>query len=78
MHDNQVAVLLEDIQGKLQSLTESVSILARDMTEVKATIHVIPEMIDDMRAIKLVIRDYEGQLQDHKQRINKLEMPARA
>lgn len=42
------------------------------------SIDLIPEMADDIKAIKAVMREHEGQLDNHEQRIAKLEMPARA
>lgn len=78
MSDDRVAVLLEDIQGKLTSLADSVSVLAQDMHDVKQTIAPIPQMAGDIAVMNKVLTNHSRQLNDHETRLQALEMPGRA
>jgi len=78
MQSGQLGVILEDMQDKLQSLVESMSNMNQRLITMNRSIDLIPEMADDIKAIKAVMREHEGQLDNHEQRIAKLEMPARA
>lgn len=76
MRDDHVAVLLETIQGQMQSLADGISGLQEEMRYVKVRVDEIPEMKDGIRAIKAAITDQGRELNDHETRITALEAAA--
>lgn len=73
MKDSYVAVILEEVRdqykvlreeyGSLKGLPAKVDKLIEDMAEVKV----------DIKIIKAVLKDTNEQVQDHEQRITRLE-----
>jgi len=78
MSDNQLGVLLEDIQDKLQRLAETVSVMRQDISEMKPQLAKIDQNTSDLGAMKAAVRDHAHLLQNHEQRLQVLEMPKRA
>ncbi|MGH7866364.1 MAG: hypothetical protein ACREP9_01760 [Candidatus Dormibacteraceae bacterium] len=76
MKKDHLEVLLEDIDDKMQRLAEGVSLIQDDMRVVKKDVSEIPEMKDDIKAIKAAVTDHSGELRDHKVRITALEQAA--
>jgi len=78
MSDNQLGVLLEDIQSKLQALAEAISVIQQDISEIKIQIAPIPKMAADIEAIKAVQVDQGQHLRYHETYLVSQGMPARA
>lgn len=78
MKDSQVAVLLEKVDGKLQSLAESVSVLAQDIAEIKPQVARISDMAVDIKVIKIVQAEQSRDIRHMEQYLSTQVMPARA
>lgn len=72
----QNGVIIEDIQSNVQRLAESMGSLKDEVHGMKANVDKIPEMADDIKAIKAVLTDHSAELKDHKTRIKALEPAA--
>lgn len=70
MKNNHVAILLEDIEGKLSRFAEA-------MADVPGTVEKIDERLkkveSDLQVIKAVVTDHNQELRDHASRISTLE-----
>ena len=78
MNDNHVAILLEDIQGKLVGLAEAASITHNRLDKLEANSDKILEIVEDLYPVKVEVTDQSDELADHEMRLQKLEMPQRA
>ena len=78
MQDNHVGVLLEDIQGKLQGLAESMSVMQQDIATMKPQVALIPQIAADVQTLKAVQTDQGQELRDHEDYLKSQGMPSRA
>ena len=65
--------VLEDINEKLQRLAEGVFALVEDNREIKKVIADLPEMKDDIKAIKAAVTDQTRDLQRLDQQVDNHE-----
>lgn len=75
--------LLEDINDKLDHLAEGMSVLSDGIQEVRRVVADVPEIKDDIKAIKAAVTDQsrqlskvEHQVADHDNRIRTVESAA--
>lgn len=72
MKENEFGVILEDINGKMDRMAEVISTLATK-EQVQRISDRLDDTIDQLKVIKLVVKNHSGQLEGHEQRINVLE-----
>ena len=76
-HDeNYRDVLLEDMNGKIDTILEIVVPMRQELTAVKRIVEDIPEIKADIQTIKHVLKITNDQVRDHETRITKLETRA--
>lgn len=63
----------EDMNSKFDFLVEAISILQKDVNEMKPMVACIPSMLEDIRSIKIIVRDHSLQLNNHEERLGHLE-----
>lgn len=68
-----IGAILEDIQSKQDFLAEVVTGLATKLNDVDIRLRRVEKTVDDIQAIKLVVKDHSTQLYDHENRIKLLE-----
>jgi|GEM_PF-5200445 len=73
MRDDHVAVLLEDIQGTVQKLAESVSALHEDNLKIHEQLDTITDIVTEVPVTKAVVIDNSDRIDGHERRITKLE-----
>jgi hypothetical protein len=69
----RVEFMFEDMNGKFDFIVEAISILQKDVSEMKPKVAGIPAMLEDIRNIKLISREHSLQLNSHGGRITSLE-----
>jgi archaellum component FlaC len=77
MSDN-TGVLIEDMRDNMAVMVEAISVLAQDMAVVKSQVALIPEMSDDIKAIKAVQREQGKDLRHITDYLIGQGMPTRA
>ena len=83
MKQDHLEVLLEDNNEKLQRLVEGMSVLQKDVRQVKSDLNKLEGVPADIKVIKAAIKDQTGdyrkqekQLKNHELRITGLEQAA--
>jgi hypothetical protein len=69
----RIEFLFEDMNGKFDFLVEAISILQKDVAEMRPKVDCIPSMLEDIRGIKLISREHSMRLNNQEGRIIKLE-----
>lgn len=69
-NDHYFGALLEDIQVQIMRLVEAMAGVPEDVRQLKAD---MTEVKQDIRVIKLVLKDHNDILYNHEDRIGKLE-----
>jgi predicted nucleic acid-binding Zn-ribbon protein len=70
---NYTNVLLEEVRGDIKAILEVVVPMRQELAEVKKAVADIPEIKADIKTIKAALTDTNQQVQNHEQRITKLE-----
>jgi hypothetical protein len=78
MQDSQVAVLLEDINDKLEGLADSMTVMNERLTRVEQNVSRIETITNSIKPMQQVIAEHNTQLDTQDERLNALEMPQRA
>ncbi len=73
MKDDHVAVLLEDINGKIDRMAEGVGSLKETAMETNRRLKKVEQDTELIPAIKAAVTDQSAQLKDHEIRVTKLE-----
>jgi prefoldin subunit 5 len=83
MKKDHLEVLIDDVNDKLERLTEGMSLLQSDNREIKKTVADLPEIKADIKTIKAAVTDQSRKLRqhehvigDHENRLSGLEHAA--
>lgn len=69
----RIEIMFEEMNSKFDFLVEAITILQKDVNEMKPMVACIPRMLKDIDSIKLISREHSLELNDHEGRLSRLQ-----